>query len=392
VAAIRTITAAVAVCLATAVPLVAAAPAQASTATDAQAAAQLAAAHGYRVGIAVLDLSTGQYTGAGDDAGTFASQSVVKVLIATQLLFSGQMTGQNESLARAMIAASDDQAADVLYPRAGGADVLPRVAAHYGIAGLGAPTTSPGMWGFTQISAKGLVSLYAAIARDPAVYPWLSATMAGAPRIAADGTDQFFGLPAVAPGSAIKQGWGHELDGAAVANTTGYLSGGRLAVAILTSGPRSTYLAQIAAEVTAETQTVFAGGLPASPAAAPAAPAPAAAGTPAAAAPHRDLRLALIMFGLAAAGALAFGAVHGARRLRAVADTRRLRQAEERRKRALAAAARTGTMVLRLPDGRLVRVTTARPRPTRTGPAVVHGRSATVGRVPATRAREAVPA
>jgi Beta-lactamase enzyme family len=400
---IRTLACAVAVGgLALAGPLVAAAPAHAASAPDPQAAAQLAVDHGYRTGVAVLDLTTGQYTGGGDDAGLFPSESVIKIAIATQLLLSGQMHGQTEALARTMIAASDDPAADLLYLQAGGESVLPSVAQHYGIADLGTPTATPGHWGLTQISAKGLVHLYAAIARDPAVYPWLSGAMAGALRTASDGTDQGFGLPAAVSQVAVKQGWGHDGvgGGRAVANTTGYVSGGRLAVAILTEGPPSSYVAGIAAEVTAQAQTLFAGGVPAAPAApaAPSAAAPAAGAAQKAAAAEENPQPStglppglLVVAGIGGAAGIAFGAHRTRQLLRARRQRRRARQAALRRKRALAAAARSGAVIVKLPDGRLVRVTSSRPRPTRSGPvrapaAAVHGRA------PATRPAVAVPA
>jgi hypothetical protein len=387
VAAIRRITAAAVGCLAIAVPVCSAVPAAASTGSgpqyavqlaEAQQAAQLAAAQGYRTGVAVLDLATGDYSGAGDDAGLFPSESVAKVLIATELLLTGRMNGADEPLARAMITASDDDAADRLYPQVGGDDVLPRIAAHYGITGLGAPPTTPGWWGLTRISARGLVQLYAALQRDPAVQPWLSDAMAHAAPVAADGTQQLFGLPAAVPGSAIKQGWGHEsVSGSqAVANSTGYVAG-HLAVAILTQGPPASYLAGITGVVTAQAQALLAGVTPV------AAPAPPAAPVATAAPQRDDLRLALAsVAGLGALAAAGYGGLFLFRRARAALQARRertrARLAEQRRRRALAAAARSGATVVRLPDGRLVRLTGRRPAGTR--PAAARGSTAATSR------------
>ena len=72
-----------------------AAAAQATITTDAASAAAMATAAGYRTGIAVLDLQTGAYYGAGQDTASFASESVVKVMIAAELLITGQMTGDD---------------------------------------------------------------------------------------------------------------------------------------------------------------------------------------------------------------------------------------------------------------------------------------------------------
>ena len=394
-AAIRTITAAVVGCLAIAVPVCSAVPAAAATEPDlqqaaqlaeAEQAAQLAAAQGYRTGVAVLDLTSGDYSAAGDDAGLFPSESVAKVLIATELLLTGQMTGTTESLARAMITTSDDAAANQLYPLAGGDDVLPRVAAHYGISGLGAPPTTPGWWGLTQISARGMVQLYAAVAHDPAVQPWLTDAMAHASAVAADGTQQSFGLPTAVPGSAIKQGWGHEsVSGSqAVVNSTGYVAG-HLAVAILTEGPPSSYLAGITAVVTAQAQALLAGVVPAA-----AVPAPAATVAPAAErhAPHLVPAL-LAVAGVGAVAAAGYGGVLLARRARAVVQARRerkrARRAERRRRQALAVAARKGATAVRLRDGSVVRLDTRRPSGTRARPAAARGHT-TAGTRPAARA------
>jgi hypothetical protein len=233
--------------------LAGAATASASVRTDAQAAARLAIAKGYRTGIAVLDLRTGAYTGAGEDTAEFASESVVKVLIAAELLATGQMHGDVEITAYRMITRSDDNAASALYGLAGGSEVLDRVASRYSIPFLGSPPSQPWWRGNTEITAKGLVFLYAAIARDPKVGPWLEDAMAHTAPYGADGRYQFFGIPSATSHAAVKQGWGK--DGAdapnAVFNTTGYVDHYRYAVAILTDGPPSTYGDEISDVITA---------------------------------------------------------------------------------------------------------------------------------------------
>ncbi len=236
--------------------------AAATITTDAQAAAQVATSAGYRTGIAVLDLSTGSYSGGGDDTGSFASESVAKILIATELLATGQMTGTTETMAYQMITQSDDDDADALYGLVGGDDVINLVAARYGISFLGTPPSQPGWWGNTEISAKGMVYLYAAIAKDPTVGPWLMNAMANAAEYGADGTYQFFGIPSATTGAAIKQGWGDDGDDSpnAVFNSTGYVDDDKYAVAILTDGASSTYGATISGVVTAEAKTLMPNG------------------------------------------------------------------------------------------------------------------------------------
>jgi hypothetical protein len=224
-------------------PLVFAAPAAADLVSDVQAAAQVATDQGYRTGVAALDLRTGKYLSGGEDTAPFASESVAKVLIATQLLATGQMTGATGATAYEMITHSDDDAANALYGLAGGDDVINLVAARYQIPFLGTPPDEPGWWGSTEITAKGMVYLYAAIARDPTVGPWLMNAMAHTTEYGADGTYQFFGIPSATTGAAIKQGWGDDGDDSpnAVFNSTGYVDNDEYAVAILTDGSPWTY-------------------------------------------------------------------------------------------------------------------------------------------------------
>jgi len=233
-------------------------------------AASYAADHHVRVGIAVLDLKTGAYYASGRSTDLFASASVMKVLIATKLLATDQMHGADETMATSMIERSDDDAVDVLWPKVGGSAVLPWVASHYGISDLGTPNTRPGYWGNTHFRAKGLAYLYRALRNDPVVWPWLSNAMQHATRIAADGTDQYFGIPSATKDWAIKQGWGaHSADDwdNAVINSTGYVDGERYVVVILSEGVgyngssnADGYNAALAAVVTHLAQTILPGG------------------------------------------------------------------------------------------------------------------------------------
>jgi beta-lactamase family protein len=202
-------------------------------------AAAIATTSGLRAGIAVLDIRTGRIYSAGDVDAPFGTASVVKVLIAADLLAHHEMTGSTADLAYSMITRSDDDAANALWIRVGGPALEPWIAKHYGISGLGSPNSIPGRWGNTHVTPRGLVRLYAKLRADPAVWPWLGRAMHHAARVAKDGTDQFFGLPAAFPGAAIKQGWASgsaDSPADAVINTTGYLDHDRYAVAILTEG------------------------------------------------------------------------------------------------------------------------------------------------------------
>jgi hypothetical protein len=187
----------------------------------------------------VLDTATGACLVAGDTEGTFATASVVKVMIAARLLTDGNMTGQTAELANSMISVSDDAAANELWQQAGGRRLEPWIEKHYGLPELGSPNAIPGRWGNTHVTALGLAQLYAALQEDPVVWPWLGAALHDMQARAQDGTDQMFGLPVVSTAAAVKQGWGNgsaDDPDNAVVNSTGYVTGDRYVVVLLTEG------------------------------------------------------------------------------------------------------------------------------------------------------------
>lgn len=235
-------------------------PAQADGADDTAAAVAAANSRGYRSAIGVVDTLNGQFWGSGDYDDQYASESLVKVFIATRLLVTGQMSGWNETTAYKMITQSDDASANALYGRTGGDGVLNWAAREYGIPYLGAPPTRPGWWGGTRITAHGLVVFYNAVAHDPRVWPWLSNAMHHATKFASDGTFQYFGLPSATTSWAVKQGWGADgPQGQPTFHSTGTVGpGDRFAVAILTQGPG--YGAPIANMVTDEARILLPGG------------------------------------------------------------------------------------------------------------------------------------
>ena len=254
----------------TTIPVLPPAPVTNTCAVTAGLAAAVAVAvgRGEQAGVAVLDTMTGAYVSAGSADTAFDTASVVKVLIATQLLLRGQMTAVT---AQQMMVLSDDDAADALYGLAGGDDMVTDVAAHYGITLLGSAPADTGQWGESTVTADGLAHLYAALKADPVVWPWLSQAMSAAQQTAADGTNQFFGIPAATTGWAIKQGWMVGLGPGATYNTTGYVDGGRYVVVILTHGPVADYDSVLPATLSAMARDVIpAGGVGAATATCPA--------------------------------------------------------------------------------------------------------------------------
>jgi hypothetical protein len=244
-----------------AAPSVARAPASSARVT---AAVRSATSRGYQAGVAVVDTATGKLWAAGNYNGFFATESVVKVFIATRLLLSQQMTGDTADTAYRMITQSDDGAADALYGLADGDQVVPWIAEHYGIAGLGSPPTKGGWWSNTHISAAGMARFYAKVKADPVVWPWLSDAMHHATAYGSDGTYQFFGLKQADADAAIKQGWGQDDDDwteASDFNSTGFVNSDRYAVVILVKGPPWEYNSGTPAAVTRIATTLMPGGV-----------------------------------------------------------------------------------------------------------------------------------
>jgi hypothetical protein len=210
-------------------------------------AASYARSHGYHVGIAVLDTQTGVLRGAGDWTGIYASESLIKVFIATRLLVQHRMSGSTEARAWKMITQSDDAIASSFYGSVGGDGLINWIKARYHVPDLGYGPSRPGWWGNTHLRPSGLVKLYAKIKRDRVVAPWLLNAMHHARPYGSDGTWQYFGIPMATKGFAIKQGWGndYEIGSSADFNTTGFVDKYRYAVAILARGPSWTYGAAI---------------------------------------------------------------------------------------------------------------------------------------------------
>ncbi|HEY2795675.1 MAG TPA: IPT/TIG domain-containing protein, partial [Micromonosporaceae bacterium] len=254
----------VAVLAAAALATAEATPAQAASRHHVlQAAARYAHAHGYHVGIAIYDTKTGRVSDAGHAHGTFASESVVKVFIATRLLIEGRMHGSTASRAYTMITRSDDAIASSLYGSVGGDSLINWVKQHYHVPDLGSPPRRAGWWGNTHITPDGLVRLYAKLKADPKVSHWLLNAMHHAKKYGSDGFYQFFGIPSATKHAAIKQGWGTDYDdwgASADQNTTGFVNNDRYAVAILARGPVRTYGHAIGAMLTHVARMVLPGG------------------------------------------------------------------------------------------------------------------------------------
>ena len=226
-------------------------------------AVHYARAHGWRSGIAILDLQTGDVVEAGDSQGYFHSMSTVKLLIAARLLASGAIPPNEAGPARAMISASSDAPANALYAAAGGDSLVAWTASRYNIPRLGTPPTrGANQWGSTQLTPRGTVAFLKAAYEDPAVSSWLVDAMLHLTPVAADGTNQIFGLRAADPMAVVKQGWGGDANPNDVEGTpsVGYVDRGRYAVAIFTSKLPEEKLAAAQDVVTAQAKLLLPNG------------------------------------------------------------------------------------------------------------------------------------
>jgi beta-lactamase class A len=216
------------------------------------------AAPGTQVGVLVVDTETGQPVASYNATEPMYTASVVKLLIAVDLLHSQNWSPDDGTAAELekMISLSDDDIADDLWDEDGGDAIVTRMAGLMGLTGTQAPD-DPAQWGETLMSAQDVLTTYQYIRDDiPAsAQDVLMNGMGNATSTAADGFQQYFGIPDGLPGTswAIKQGW-MLLMSSTVLDTTGMVGLGPTmpyAVAIMTELPAGTSLATGSNAVTA---------------------------------------------------------------------------------------------------------------------------------------------
>ncbi len=204
-----------------------------------------AASPGTDPGIEVVDTATGTELACFDADSQFYTASVVKLLIAIDAAESqgGQPDPALADRIRQMLSASDDSVADSLWDADGGDEIVDRMTALIGLPGTRAPD-DPAQWGETRTTPSDVVTIYhylTTTAPQPERDLVLGA-LGAVSEIAADGTDEYFGIPAALPGAdwAVKPGW-MSLDSSTTLNTTGLVGSAaeplRYAVVILTDQP-----------------------------------------------------------------------------------------------------------------------------------------------------------
>lgn len=180
------------------------------------AAAKLVATEPGKLGVTVLDRRTGAVWEAGTASHLMWASSTPKLAIAASLLErqrAGEITldaKARQDLA-AMLAVSDDDAADALWDRYGGASLLPRFRDRYGMTGATFVPGFPQRWGFIKLSTRDLRALmtYVLTRTNAADRAYLVNAMR------TTGPIQHWGVWAAgaAQQAGAKDGWSIEYDG-----------------------------------------------------------------------------------------------------------------------------------------------------------------------------------
>ncbi|MEU6646797.1 hypothetical protein ABZ863_30230 [Saccharomonospora sp. NPDC046836] len=212
---------------------------------------------GTQIGLAVYDRISGSMLASLNDDQQFYTASVVKLLIATEVLREAGWqvpSGAARDELAVMLSGSSDSVASALWAAYGRTEIDRSAARLMRLSDMSLPSI-PGQWEMTRLSPRDVVTVYRYLDErmpQPASDFVLNA-LSGATRIATDGFDQYFGIPAALPGMnwAVKQGW-MEINNGTVLNTTGIVgSDGRYIISLLTRQPAGTGFGPGRAAVTA---------------------------------------------------------------------------------------------------------------------------------------------
>ncbi|GAB3735810.1 hypothetical protein GCM10027598_62300 [Amycolatopsis oliviviridis] len=204
-----------------------------------------------RVATVVFDRTSGKPVVDEQGSERFRTASVVKLFIALDAITRGPRKTDEAQIKR-MLSKSDDAIANTLWTRNGASAIVTRTVAAIGLKNT-TPPADAGRWGDTLSTADDIVATYRHILALPkAKRNLILKPLREAPRTAADGFDQYFGIPSVFHDRpwAIKQGWaaGH---GAVDAHTTGLVGeDDRYIVVILSSHADGTALGVATASAT----------------------------------------------------------------------------------------------------------------------------------------------
>jgi hypothetical protein len=200
-----------------------------------------------QVGYEVFDRIDNTTLTSADADQQFAAMSVVKLLIALDVLsrndWGAPDNGTQQELHQ-MLANSDDQIANTLWTAGGGPAIVTRMTAMLRLDGT-RPPEDPGEWGDTLITPHDMVTVYRYITDQlpKSGQDLILGALSDTPKIAADGFDQYFGIPDGMPNTswAVKQGWGTSGSHAVMASTGLVGPDRRYVVVVLASAPGNSY-------------------------------------------------------------------------------------------------------------------------------------------------------
>lgn len=195
---------------------------------------------GVAVGIVMVRRDAPHCTASNNGTEPFPTASVVKLLIAIDVLGSGKTGTETRDRVVRMLSLSDDDIANDLWVHYGGSGIVTRTKSLINLPSL-SPPDNPQYWGSTRIDALDVARIWRYILDDApeAVRAPILTGTGGAKERAADGFDQYFGIPNGLPKSSwwIKQGWGTS-HGRRVVNTTGLIGRNKDSILVmLTSHP-----------------------------------------------------------------------------------------------------------------------------------------------------------
>ncbi|MFJ9545873.1 hypothetical protein [Streptomyces erythrochromogenes] len=181
---------------------------------------------GVTAGVAVFDRQTGTFTEQLNTAAQFRSASVVKLLIALDVLWNRSpdaLAAADRARIDTMLRGSDDTAASTFWANNGSGAIVDRMVTRLGLTDTARPpSTHPGYWGYTALSARDTVKIYRHLldSAPAATRDYLLGDLRQSTRCATDGYDQHFGIA----GSfnrpwAVKQGWSGFSSGGCTAPT-----------------------------------------------------------------------------------------------------------------------------------------------------------------------------
>jgi len=159
------------------------------------------------LGVAVLDLTTGELAQAGVER--FYSASLSKLILIVDMLDRDvELSTSDLSLINRALSLSDDNAMNALWVKFGGPAAMTRVASTLGMTGTSTPD-DPSQWGEAEVSPAGYARLFQHIftEMDPQDRKVIIDGLSAAQPRAADGYNQFFGLLGQPAQVYAKQGW-----------------------------------------------------------------------------------------------------------------------------------------------------------------------------------------